>query len=70
VEITEYGHLLSHTMTGEWEKLINDEGIGGNINGMMKEVTDGGGREWGMENYSIERIRGGWVYIEGRWWGR
>jgi hypothetical protein len=30
--------------------MYNGKIIGGNINGMMKEFTDGGGREWGIDN--------------------
>jgi len=34
----------------------------------MKEVTNGGGREWGVENKSNETIMGV-IYIEGIGWG-
>jgi hypothetical protein len=48
-------------MTGEWGKIDKGEGVGGNTNKTMKEVTGGGGREWGMENYSNESIKGGYI---------
>jgi hypothetical protein len=47
--------------------MYNSKRIEGNNNGMMKEVTDGGGMEWDMENYSSERV-GVVIYIEKRGW--
>jgi hypothetical protein len=39
--------------------------MGGITTRKMEEVIGEGGKKWGMDNYSIERIRGV-VYIEWR----
>jgi hypothetical protein len=49
-------------MRGELEKIDKYEGNEENTNEVMKEVTGEGGRERGMDNYSIEGKRG-LVYI-------
>jgi hypothetical protein len=55
-------------MTWKWGKNYKGEGIRGTINWTMKEVTGGGGREWGVENYSSESFGGGSIYKVKRVW--